>query len=150
MHDIRYFCFHQSKVTEDRASVTVACNVLLWSGGNEFEPCQVELGGKWHFCPKVTDGQVVRTGLSVTWNVLSYDLEVMSLTSGRIELEMLGFSVISCTWTKNRIYFAHYVTELLFVDQQNLFHKGVERLSASDFALVVTCPSCFPSTEQQF
>ena len=45
---------------------------------------------------KVTDGQVVRAGISVTWNVAyCHDLKVMSSNPGRVVLGVLGTSVLS-------------------------------------------------------
>ena len=35
-----------------RASVSVTWNVLLWSGGHEFESRSGQTWGAWYFCPK--------------------------------------------------------------------------------------------------
>ena len=54
-----------------------------------------------YLCTEVTDGQVVRVGVSVTW-MYCHNLEVMNLNPGQVEVGVRSILLLeSHTWSKN-------------------------------------------------
>ena len=83
--------------------------------------CQSSLSAKslywWEkkcFCISVeaTEGRVVRAGISVTWNVLSWSGGHEFLNPGGVELGVRGTFVLSRTWTKNYLLYGMSVCKL--------------------------------------
>ena len=96
-----------------KLTVSVTWNVLSWSGGHEFEPRSGQTWGTIYykyFCPKSYFNQNIKS-LTAKWSeqtsqwhgMYCHDLEVMSSSPSRSEIEVRSTSVLSHTWTINMI-----------------------------------------------
>ena len=85
------------------------------------EPITADLF-KWWNPVKVTNGWVVKTGISVTWNILSWS-EGHEFKPRSVELGVRGITALSRTWTKT-INFSWY-TSYMPRNQLHIYYKCI-------------------------
>ena len=112
MGDVAYECMSCMYCSNQKACIDIPITVLynchlysnMWNTLSEHNIINMPYicFSHEHTLLEITDGKVVRVGVSVTWNVLSWS-GGHEFAPGLVELGVLGSSVLSPTWIKINI-----------------------------------------------